>query len=261
MDAPLGIFDSGVGGLSVLREIRQRLPAENLLYIADSRHVPYGNKPATFIIERSRVLAKFLLEQPCKALVIACNTATASAARGLRAEFPNVPIIGMEPAVKPAAAASAHRIIGVLATVGTLQSAQFAALLAKFTAGVRVITQPAPGLVECVEAGALHTAATRALVARFVQPLLDAGADTIVLGCTHYPFLRPLIAAIAGPQVTLIDTGPAVAAEVARRLTDAAILNNNTHPGTAHFYATSPPTPAAWDALWPDHGPVVEVGC
>ncbi len=260
--APIGIFDSGVGGLSVLREIRHQLPWENLLYVADSQHVPYGNKSPEFIIERSQVLAKFLLHQGCKALVIACNTATVGAAGKLRETYPEVPIIGMEPAVKPAVAATKCGIVGVLATVGTLKSAQFAGLLDKFATGVRVVTQPAPGLVECVEAGQLDTAETRQLVASFVEPLLAAGADTIVLGCTHYPFLRPLIQEIAGPHVTLIDTGKAVARQVEERLRAAHLLQTTAHPATENFYTSAPNTQstAPWDVLWPGHGRVHHSG-
>jgi len=233
--SPIGVFDSGVGGLSVLREIRARLPRESLLYVADSAHVPYGNKSPEFIIARSRALGRFLLDHGAKALVIACNTATAAAAPILRAAWPDVPIIGMEPAVKPAVAATRRGLVGVLATVGTIHSARFAALLDHFARDVRVVMQPAPGLAEAVEAGALDTPATRALVERHVRPLLDAGVDTIVLGCTHYPFLKPLIAELAGPDIALIDTGAAVARQLERRLAEKALL------APAAAAAASPP--------------------
>jgi glutamate racemase len=241
--APLGVFDSGVGGLSVLREIHSRLPHESLLYVADSAHVPYGSKPPEFIIDRSRTLGKFLLARGAKALVIACNTATAAAAATLRAEWPDVPIIGMEPAVKPALKATRNGTVGVLATVGTLRSAQFAALLGKFAQDQRVITQPAPGLPEAVEAGALTAAATKALVRTAITPLLDAGCDTIVLGCTHYPFLRPLIDELTGPNVVLIDTGAAVARQVEHRLAEAALLvPARAIPPAVEFWTSSDPT-------------------
>ena len=251
--APVGIFDSGVGGLSVMREVRRLLPAEDLVYVADSLHVPYGNKSADFILSRSRCLTGFLLGKGCKAIVIACNTATVAAAASLRAEFPGPPIIGMEPAVKPAVAASQRGIVGVLATVGTLQSAQFAALLDKFAASVRVVTQPAPGLVECVEAGTLISPTTRNLVAQFVQPLVDAGVDVIVLGCTHYPFLRPLIQEIAGPNITLIDTGAAVARHLASRLQETHLLRAPSTVGAETFYTTGSlaATQTALSVLWP----------
>jgi glutamate racemase len=237
---PVGVFDSGVGGLSVLREIRGLLPAEDLIYVADSGHVPYGNKSPEYIIERSRALAGFLFRRRCKALVIACNTATAGAAASLRSDFPDVPIIGMEPAVKPAAAATRNGIVGILATVGMLRSARFAALLDKFGRGIRVVTQPAPGLVEQVEAGKLDTVETRELVDVFVRPLREAGSDAIVLGCTHYPFLKPLIAAAAGNDVTLIDTGPAVARQLERRLAEAGLRRDSAHRGSERFFTTGP---------------------
>ena len=243
--SPLGVFDSGVGGLSVLREIRARLPHEPLLYVADSAHVPYGNKSPAFIIERSRTLARFLLDHGAKALVIACNTATAAAAATLRADWPDVPIVGMEPAVKPAVAATRNGIVGVLATVGTARSRRFAALLDDFARDVRVVVQPAPGLAEAVEAGALDSPDTRALVARHLQPLLDAGIDTLVLGCTHYPFLKPLITELAGPAVSLIDTGAAVARHLERRLAGHHLLAPPAPtPPPEHFWTTGDPATA-----------------
>ena len=234
----MGVFDSGVGGLSVLREIRALLPAEDLIYVADSGHVPYGDKAPEFILERSRFIAKFLLDRGCKALVIACNTATASAAAALRADHPQTSIVGMEPAVKPAAAATRNGIVGVLATVGLLRSARFAALLDKFAAGIRVVTQPAPGLVEQVEMGQLDTIETRELIDVFVRPLRTEGADTIVLGCTHYPFLKPLIAKAAGADIALVDTGAAVARQLERRLTETGRCCRRSQQGAAEFFTT-----------------------
>jgi glutamate racemase len=213
----IGVFDSGVGGLSVLRHIRAALPRLPLLYVADSAHVPYGDKTQDYIRERSLTLTQFLLSEGAAAVVVACNTATAAAAALLRARF-DVPIVAMEPAVKPAVSATRSGVVGVLATVGTLESARFAALLEQYAGDVEIVTQACPGLVEQVEAGELASAATRALVARYTQPLLERGADTIVLGCTHYPFLRPLIAEVAGSSVRLIDTGEAVARQLVRRL-------------------------------------------
>jgi glutamate racemase len=213
----VGVFDSGVGGLSVLKHIRARLPRQRLLYAADSGHVPYGDKSIDYIRERSRTLTQVLIEKGAAAVVVACNTATAAAAATLREHF-TIPIIAMEPAVKPAVAATRSGIVGVLATVGTLESAKFAALLEQYAGDVEIVTQACPGLVEQVEAGELDSPATRALLARYTKPLLAHGADTLVLGCTHYPFLRPLLAELVGPSVTLIDTGEAVARQVVRRL-------------------------------------------
>lgn len=216
--APVGVFDSGVGGLSVLREIRALLPDESLLYVADSGHVPYGEKSADFIRERSHHIAEFLLGQGAKALVLACNTATVAAVADLRERYPQLPIVGMEPAVKPAAAATRSGVVGVLATTGTLKSAKFAALLDRFAADVRVITQPCPGLVERIEAGDLEGPATRELLMGYVEPLLAEGCDTLILGCTHYPFLRPLLHRMVPDSVSLIDTGAAVARQLQRLL-------------------------------------------
>lgn len=221
--APVGVFDSGVGGLSVLRHLRAQLPHETLIYCADSRHTPYGSKTPEQIHARSLTLTEFLLAQGAKAIVVACNTATAAAVGALRARF-SVPVIGMEPAVKPAAAATRSGVVGVLATVGTLQSAQFAALLESYGQGVEVVMQACHGLVECVERGELEAPATQALVRAYVSPLLAQGADTLVLGCTHYPFLRSLIEREAGPGVAIIDTGAAVARQLQRRLAEQDLL-------------------------------------
>jgi glutamate racemase len=235
--APIGVFDSGVGGLSVLREIRACLPHESLVFVADSRHVPYGNKSADYIRARSLALGRFLVGEGAKAVVVACNTATAAAAEPLRATLA-VPVVAMEPAVKPAAAATRTGVVGVLATVGTLESARFAALLARFGRDVRVVTQPAPGLVEQVEAGDLDGHTTRALVERYTKPLVDAGADTIVLGSTHYPFLRPLIADVVGSTVTLVDTGAAVARQLERVLDAHELRRPSSAPGAAAFWTS-----------------------
>lgn len=215
----IGVFDSGVGGLSVLHHIRQVLPNERLIYVADSGHVPYGGKPARYIEARALAIARFLERQGADALVIACNTATAAAAPALRSCY-RFPVVGMEPAVKPAVAATRAGKVGVLATVGTLESARFAALLERYGSEVEIITQGCPGLVEQVEAGALNTPETRALVGRYTAPLLARGVDTLILGCTHYPFLLPLIREAAGQAVHIIDTGAAVARQLQRRLAD-----------------------------------------
>ena len=225
-DAPVGVFDSGVGGLSVLGEIHSLLPAESLLYVADCGHIPYGEKTPEFIRQRCMIIAQFFREQGAKALVLACNTATAAAATQLREHYPDWPIIGMEPAVKPAAAATRSGVVGVLATTGTLQSAKFAALLDRFAGDVRVITQPCPGLVELIETGDLFSPAIRALLQGYVEPLLAEGCDTIILGCTHYPFLKPLLRQMIPESVILIDTGHAVARQLQRLLAQQNLLNS-----------------------------------
>lgn len=183
-------------------------------------------------------LAQFLLAQGAKAIVVACNTATAAAVGLLRTELPAVPVVAMEPALKPAVAATRSGTVGVLATVGTLASARFAALLARYAGAVRVITQPCPGLVERVEAGELEDSLTRELLHRYTLPLLAAGADTLILGCTHYPFLAPLISEIAGPAVRIIDTGPAVAKQLQRVLASQQLLRDGAYPGLERFWTT-----------------------
>ena len=250
--APVGVFDSGVGGLSVLAEIRQLLPAETLHYVADCGHIPYGEKTPAFIRERCQLIAARLREQGAKALVVACNTATVAAVADLRERYPDWPIVGMEPAVKPAAAATRNGVVGVLATTGTLQSAKFAALLDRFAHGVQVLTQPCPGLVEQVERGDLHGPQTRQLLQGFVEPLLAAGCDTLILGCTHYPFLRPLLAELVPPKVILVDTGAAVARRLQTLLTAANRLANGP-AGPTRLWTSGEPAALrqVLPQLWP----------
>lgn len=249
---PIGVFDSGVGGLSVLKHIHALLPHEQLIYVADSLHAPYGNKSPEEITERCLALTDFLLAHGAKAIVVACNTATAAAIATLRQVHPDLPIIGMEPAVKPAAAASKKGIIGVLATTGTLHSAQFAALLEAYGRNVQVVTQACVGLVECIERGELNAPGTRALLEKYLKPLLDEGADTIVLGCTHYPFVKAQIQQIVGENVILIDTGAAVAKRLQNRLVERDLLNAGTEKGKVDFWTNSmhPDAMKVIETLW-----------
>lgn len=237
---PIGVFDSGVGGLSVLREIRRELPYENLLYVADSAHAPYGDKSNPFIEARSVAITEFLLNRGAKAIVVACNTATGAAAALLRSKFA-LPIVAMEPAVKPAAARTKSGVIGVLATSRTLSSNNFTQLFNRFGADVEILMQPCPGLVEQVEAGDLSGALTRSLLERYLVTLLQRGADTIVLGCTHYPFLTALIQEIAGPGVAVIDSSAAIARELRRRLESSGLLSNSNQPGSDQFWTSHQP--------------------
>jgi glutamate racemase len=250
--ASIGIFDSGVGGLSVMKEIQVLLPHENLIYLADSGNVPYGDKTPQFIVNRCLKISEFLISQGCKCIVIACNTASAGGIKAVRMKWTDVPVIGMEPAVKPAVAATKTGVVGVLATVGTLKSAQFAGLLEKFAGASKVITQPAPGLVECVEEGDLESEKTLALVESFVNPLLEKNADVIVLGCTHYPFLKKIIAKIAGSSVSIIDTGGAVARQVQRRLQMMQIETQSKQNGNLKFFTSGDlkKTERALNLLW-----------
>ncbi len=235
---PIAVFDSGVGGISVLKHIHALLPHEPLLYVADSKYAPYGNKTAAEIQARCFEIAEFLIAKNAKALVVACNTATAAAIDALRAKY-NLPIIGMEPAVKPAAEASRNGIIGVLATTGTLKSAQFAALLESYGRNVKVVTQACVGLVECIERGELNTANTKVLVQQYCAPLLAEGADTIVLGCTHYPFIKPLIEQAVGNNVAIIDTGAAVAKYLQKKLAEQDLLATTTAEANVTFWTNS----------------------
>lgn len=239
-DAPVAVFDSGVGGLSVLGEINRLLPRESLLYVADCGHIPYGEKTPQFIRQRCVAIAEFFREKGAKALVLACNTATVAGVADLRERYPDWPIVGMEPAVKPAAAATRSGVVGVLATTGTLQSAKFAALLDRFATDVHVITQPCPGLVELIETGDLVSPVIRQLLHGYVEPLLSAGCDTIILGCTHYPFLKPLLREMIPASVTLIDTGAAVARQLQRLLGQRELLANG-HPHAAQFWSSGDP--------------------
>lgn len=216
-------MDSGVGGLSVLHHINRLMPHENLTYVADSQYAPYGNLSAKEITERCFEVAEFLIAQGVKAIVVACNTATAASIRLMRAKY-TIPIIGMEPAVKPATLTSKKGVIGVLATVSTLNSAQFSTLLATYSQNVQVHTQACIGLVECIERGEIESDKTKDLLIQYCSPLINSGVDTIVLGCTHYPFVHQLIKDIVGNDVTLIDTGVAVANHLQLILTTQALL-------------------------------------
>lgn len=257
MDAnsPIGIFDSGLGGLSVAKEIHALLPAEDLLYIADSAWCPYGGRPLSEIRARAHDLTECLRTAGAKLVVVACNTATIAAVESLRATYP-VAFVGMEPAVKPAVAATRSGVVGVLATGAALGGEKFHQLVSRHAAGIRVITRPCPGLVEQVEKGDLEGRETRALVRQYTLPLLEAGADTLVLGCTHYPLLRPLIQSVVGPKVQLIDTGAAVARQVARLLEYEGLVRSRPgHAGRIRIRTTGDAASLAsvLPKLWPEH--------
>lgn len=238
----IGVFDSGVGGLSVLRLLRQHLPHATLLYVADSGHSPYGEKSEAFITARSLSIANFLLAQGAELLVVACNTATATSVHALRARHPHLPIVGIEPGVKPAVATSRSRKVGVLATPGTLASERFAELIEQHAGDAQVLAQPCPGLAKAIEGGQLDTPALRELIDGFCAPLRSAGVDTVVLGCTHYPFVAPLISAAMGPGVSLIDTSDAVARQttrLARRtLSCAEKCEDDAHEGRTRLWTS-----------------------
>jgi glutamate racemase len=240
--SPIGVFDSGVGGISVLKAIRRRLPNETLLYIADSANAPYGERDSSFIRERAFKLAEFLCESDAKAIVVACNTATVVAVEALRSGF-KPPIIALEPAIKPAVALTRTGVVAVLATSRTLESGPVARLCHRYGGNARVILRPCPGLVELVERGELASERTMLLLESYIRPVLAAGADTIVLGCTHYPFLENQIRAIAGPAVAILDSAEAVARQVERRTRQVRSGAPSTRPKDA-FFTTGDPGPA-----------------
>ena len=236
----VGIFDSGVGGLSILREVRTALPSLNVIYFADSKYAPYGDRTAAEINQRATAASDFLVQQGAGALVVACNTATEVAVDAVRARH-TIPVVGLEPAVKPAVAQSRNAVIGVLATSQTLASSKYSKLLATHAASARVLSRACPGLVECVEAGDLTSDATHARVAGYVKPLIDQGADTLVLGCTHYPFLHDAIAAAAGPGIRILESAGAVARQLRERLAAAAIAVPDSGEGSEEFWTTGDP--------------------
>lgn len=236
--APIGVFDSGVGGLSVWREIVRQLPAENTLYLADQAHVPYGPRSVDEIRDYAKRIARFLLAQDAKLIVVACNTASGAALHYLRATFPDVPFVGMEPAVKPAAERTRSGVVGVIATPATLQGALFQDLVRRFAAQVRLETQVCPGLVEAVEAGELTTPETVQRLHQCLDPMVAAGIDHLVLGCTHYPFLWESIVEVVGADVTLIDPAPAVARQVGRRLRENGLCADGRQAPRHRFYTS-----------------------
>jgi glutamate racemase len=239
--SPVGIFDSGVGGLSVWREIARELPRESTIYVADQAHLPYGPRPPEEVRGYAESITTELLARRCKAIVVACNTASAAALKSLRERHPDVPFVGMEPAVKPAVTRSKSRVVGVMATPGTLQGRMFALAVERFAAGVTLVNQPCAGLVERIEAGELDAPATEALVRELLQPMLAAGADTIVLACTHYPFVTPVIRRIAGASVQIIDPAPAVVRQLGRVLEERGLAAGLDDQPAHRFLTTGEP--------------------
>ena len=250
-EAPIGVFDSGVGGLSVLHAVRRELPNENLLYLADSGNAPYGDRETGFITDRATLITEFLVAHGVKAIVVACHTVTTVAIARLRSWCP-VPIVAVEPAIKPATACTKSGVVGVLATSQTLASSAVVRLCATYGGDTKILLQPCPGLAEQVESGELTSSATRALLLKYIAPLLAAGTDTIVLGCTHYPFLVPLIREIIGPDISLIDPANAVARELARRLGTNRMPMFSDTSANERFFSSGPIEQArsVISALW-----------
>lgn len=221
----IGVFDSGVGGLSILDEALQQLPHHNYIYFADSANAPYGNRSPEWIAERSLQICRYLLEQNCSAIVVACNTATAEAIAAIRSTL-DIPIIGVEPGIKPAAMQSQNGVVGVLATEATLNSDKFNALLATLPQDCQFIKQAGAGLVPLIEAGQIETPEMHALLRSHLGPIQERGADTLVLGCTHYPFLKNIIRDIVGDSMELIDTSDAVVRQLVRQMDQQGISAN-----------------------------------
>ena len=234
----IGVFDSGVGGLSILDEALQQLPHHNYIYFADSANAPYGDKPPQWIAERSLQICRYLMEQDCSAIVVACNTATAEAIATIRSTL-DIPIIGVEPGIKPAAMQSQNGIVGVLATEATLNSDKFNALLATLPEHCQFIKQAGAGLVPLIEAGLIETPEMQALLRSHLKPIQDQGADTLVLGCTHYPFLKKMIRAVVGDSMTLIDTSDAVVRQLLRQLHQQGLIVSSKHSPKLSLLSTS----------------------
>jgi glutamate racemase len=234
----IGVFDSGVGGLSILDEALQQLPHHNYIYFADSANAPYGDKPPHWIAERSLQICRYLMEQDCSAIVVACNTATAEAIATIRSTL-DIPIIGVEPGIKPAAMQSQNGIVGVLATEATLNSDKFNALLATLPEHCQFIKQAGAGLVPLIEAGLIETPEMQALLRSHLKPILDQGADTLVLGCTHYPFLKKMIRAVVGDSMTLIDTSDAVVRQLLRQIHQQGLIVSSKHSPKLSLLSTA----------------------
>ena len=243
----IGVFDSGVGGLSVLRAIRQELPDNTVIYLADQAHVPYGSRSLEEVRRFSEVITRYLVDQGAGMIVVACNTASAAALHFLREKFPGTPFVGMEPAVKPAAEQTQSGVVGILATPATFQGALYASVVERFASGVILLQDTCPGLVGQIEAGDLDGPRSRRILEEALAPMLAQDIDTIVLGCTHYPFVIPLIQNIAGPGVRVIDPAPAVARQVRRVLEANEARFSQANPAATdsqqvYYYTTGEPT-------------------
>ena len=237
--APIGLFDSGVGGLSIWRQVVHALPSESLLYVADQANVPYGHRSADEIQANSLGIADYLVAQGCKAIVVACNTASAVALEPLRQRFPQLPILGLEPAVKPAVQLTRSGVVGVMATPATFQGQLYRATVGRYATAVQVVEQVCVGLAELVEQGDLEGPDCDARLMGYLQPMLDAGADTIVMGCTHYPFVIESIRRLVGPAMAVLDPAPAVARHLADVLGHAGLLATDPAGALAPRFATT----------------------
>jgi glutamate racemase len=248
---PIGIFDSGVGGLSIAQCINQQLPNENLLYVGDTLYAPYGEKSAEFIQQRVNEIAQWFIERKAKAIVVACNTATVNAIDQLRKNI-SIPVIGVEPAIKPAANLSKNKKVAILATKATAENQRFLALVTQYSNSSEVIVQPCPGLVELIEQDQKNSPECKLMLTTYLQPLLDKGVDTIVLGCTHYPLVKNLITEICGNSVMIMETAQPVTEQLKRQLALHQLLNANKNLGTTTFYSSkySATQQALFNHIW-----------
>lgn len=238
----VGVFDSGLGGLSVVREIVRELPGERIAYYADTRHMPFGPRPLAEVREIAFAIAERLLAVPSKAVVVACNTASAAALKPLRAAFPGVIFVGMEPAVKPAAIATRSGKVGVLATQAAFQGELFESVVARFAAEVEVVRRPCPGLAEFIENHPPDHPALRPMLEKFILPLVELGVDELVLACTHYPLAKETIKSVCGPDVRVVDPSPAIARRLRQVLADRRLLAPAGAAGSVEFLVTGDPT-------------------
>ncbi len=256
--SPIGVFDSGVGGLSVLRAVREQMPEEEIVYFGDQGHIPYGPRPLQQVRDFSEAITRFLLDKGAKLIVVACNAASAAALAYLRETFRGVSFVGMEPAVKPAAEHTRTGVVGVLATPATFQGALYGSVVERFAGGVELLKDTCPGLVQQIEAGDLRGPRTREILEKALLPMLPRRIDTVVLGCTHYPFVIDLIQEIAGNGVRVIDPAPAIARQVGRLLDTGGLKRPGGPRGGLKFYTSG--DAVALEALLPkllgEAGPV-----
>ncbi len=237
---PIGVFDSGVGGLSILRAIRLQMAEEPILYFGDQGHIPYGPRPLQQVCDFSEGITRYLLDHNAKLIVVACNAASAAALTYLRETFPQVDFVGMEPAIKPAAEHTETGVVGVLATPATFQGALFASVVERFAGGVELLKDAVPGLVQRIEAGDLHGPETRRILEDALHPMLERNIDTVVLGCTHYPFVIDLMQDIVGRKVRVIDPAPAVARQAGRLLENRGLRHPAGERAAMHFFTSDP---------------------
>ena len=238
IDNLVGVFDSGIGGLSVLREIQAMLPFQPLYYVADQAHVPYGKRDLAEIRDFSFAITDFLAKKGAELIVVACNTASAAALKELREAHPHLTFVGMEPAVKPATEKTHNGVVGVLATPATFQGRLYHTLVERFAKDVKILTHTCPGLVEAIESGDIHSSNTRLILKQALLPMIEKGADTIVLGCTHFPFIIPTIRDIVGPHISVIDPAPAIAKRVGYLLNERKMVSGYMQTAQNTFSTT-----------------------